>query len=217
MREGLDAPTFELPPAKVEEIRSSLDGQSRVRIAAWVRHEHQTPDGPGWDHHLVLGVADEDWTTGDMRALEDGMELPALATSEPTWIDLFPVSEVEALRAFGTVLWEQTSVGGDPLDYRHTYEPFVPDPESLARFAGLLAAQPTIRSVQATVQKLWKGERLVEERVQLFVDAAWPPNDVLSLAHDAAAETILSGRSTHGATLGAPRDEAAAILYEAAA
>ena len=112
---------------------------------------------------------------------------------------------------------EPPTPGDDPLDYRFTYDPFTPDLASLSRFAALLAAQPAIRSVGATVQKLWKGDRLVEESVQLFVDATWPPNDVLSIAHAAARETVLAGRSTHGATLGPPRREATATLYEAAA
>ena len=218
MRAGLGPPLVELPRANVERIGAFLDGQSRVRAAAWARHEEPGPDGPqAPDHHLLLAVGDEDWATGDIVALEHGIELPALEISGPTWIDFFPVSELRELRRFATVLWEQATPGDDPLDYRFTYEPFAPDRASLSRFAALLAAQPAIRSVGATVQKLWKGDRLVEESVQLFVDATWPPNDVLSIAHAAARETVLAGRSTHGATLGPPRREATATLYEAAA
>jgi hypothetical protein len=42
MREGLDAPTLELPAETVDEIRAFLDGQSRFRLAVWVRHERLT-------------------------------------------------------------------------------------------------------------------------------------------------------------------------------
>src|SRR4051812_4799738 len=158
MREGLDAPTFELAPESVEEIRSFLDGQSRIELAVWVRHEQRGQEGTLYDHHLVLGLGDEDWTTGDMRALEEGMELPRLDTREPTWLDIYPVSEVDALRSFGTVLWEQDAAGDDPLDYRFTYDPFEPEPSAAERFATLLAQSPGIERVGATVERLWKSD-----------------------------------------------------------
>jgi len=218
LREGLGAPLVELPPANVEEIRAFLDGQSRIEAAAWARHNEPGPDGPqAPDHHILLAVADEDWTAGDLVALEEGMALPRLDLHGPTWIDFFPVSLLDDVRAFATVLWEQETPGVDPLDYRFTYEPFVPDAASLARFAALLDARPSVRSVLGTVQKLWKGDRLVEETVRLFVGASRPPNDVLSFVHDAARDTVLAGRSSHGATLGGPRHEPTAVLYGATA
>ena len=82
MREGLDAPRFELPDGNVEAIRGWLDGQSRLKAAVWVRHEQQGVDGPLYDHHLVLAVGDDDWAIGDMRALDAGIRLPALDTRE---------------------------------------------------------------------------------------------------------------------------------------
>ena len=218
MRAGLGTPLVELPPENAEEIRAFLDGQSRVKAAAWARHEEPGPDGPqAPDHHILLAVDDEDWATGDLVALEEGIELPPLRISGPTWIDFFPVSELADARGFATLLWEQAAPGADPLDYRFTYEPFVPDTASLARFAALLDARPSVRSVLGTVQKLWKGDRLVEETVRLFVGASRPPNDVLSFVHDAARDTVLAGRSSHGATLGRPRHEPTAVLYGATA
>jgi hypothetical protein len=218
MRAGLGPPLVELPPPNVERIRAFLDGQSRLKAAAWARHEEPGPDGPqAPDHHILLAVEDDDFAAGDIVALEHGIELPALEISGPTWIDFFPVSELAELRRFATLLWEQETPGEDPLDYRFTHDPFAPDRASVGRFAERLAELPAIRSVHGTVQKLWKGDRLVEESVQLFVDATWPPNDVLSVAHRAARETVLAGRSTHGATLGPPRGTPTATLYEAAA
>jgi hypothetical protein len=211
MRDGLDTPTFELPSANVDEIRAFLDGQSRIALAVWVRHaEGGTPD-----HHLMLAVDDDDWSTGDMAALEAGIGLPALDTREPTWIDLFPASEVERLRAFGTVVWEGTSPGGDPLDYRFTYDTFVPEPVALHRFVECIAAEPAIRCAGARVQKLWHGDELVEEHAGLFVDAP-PPANVLQVAADAARETIFAGWGHTSTTLGRP-GPGATILYEAAA
>jgi hypothetical protein len=218
MRAGLGTPLVELPQGNVERIRAFLDGQSRVKAAAWARHEEPGPDGPqAPDHHILLAVEDEDWAAGDIVALEDGIELPTPEISGQTWVDFFPVSELGELSRFATLLWEQTTPGDDPLDYRFTYESFAPDRASLARYAALLAEQPAISSVRATVQKLWKGDRLVEERVQLFVEAGRPLNDVLTIAHEAAKETVLAGRSRHGATLGPPRGEPTATLYEASA
>jgi hypothetical protein len=213
MREGLDAPTLELPPENVEEIRSFLNGQSRIKLAVWVRHEQRGGDGPMYDHHLVLGVDDEDWNTGDMRALEDGMQLPALGTREPTWLDIYPVPEVEALRSFGTVLWEQTAAGADPLDYRITYEPFEPEPSAGERFAMLLAETPEIQRVGATVEHLWKGHEALGETVRLYVEAP-PPTNALRVAVDAARTTVLEDVRSHSASLGWPTGIRTAVLYE---
>jgi hypothetical protein len=125
MREGLDAPTLQLPADNVEEIRAFLDGQSRIKLAVWVRHEQHGPEGALYDHHLMLGVDDRDWETGDLRALDEGMRIPALLLGEPTWIDLFPLTEAGELRSFGTVIWERTGEPRDdldPLDFRFTRE-----------------------------------------------------------------------------------------------
>jgi hypothetical protein len=214
MREGLDAPTWELPAERVSEIRSFLDRQSRIRIAVWVRHKQGAWFAPLHDHHLVLGVTAEDWASGDLRALDEGLELPPLGNGEPTWLDIFPESEVEALRAFGTVLWQQTAPGADALDYRFTHEPFTADPAAAERFTALLSAEPAIRRVGALVERLWKGDDSVKKTVQLTIEAA-AGSDVLKLVHDAARETVVAGASSSGATLGSLPDEAT-ILYEVA-
>jgi hypothetical protein len=215
MREELDAPTLELPPHNVEELRAFLDAQSRFKLAVWVRHEQPGVGGPMYDHHLLLAVDDEDWETGDMRALEDGMRLPALDTREKTWIDIYPLSEVRAVCAFGTVLWEQTSPGDDPLDYRFTFESFVPDPDAVERFVTLVAAVPPVRSVGADVVRLWKGDDEVESHVRLLVEAPFGA-DVLRSVADAARASVLAGRLSHSAGLGRPADSMT-ILYEVVA
>jgi hypothetical protein len=218
MRDSLDAPTMELPVDNVREIRAFLDGQSRIKLAVWVRHEQQGVEGPMYDHHLVLGVDDRDWASGDMRALEEGLELPALATSEPTWLDLFAVSEVERLRSFGTVLWEQKAPGPDPLDYRFTREPVTVSAEALARFRDLVGkVAPDVVRVTATRSRLWKGETEIEESITLCVAAdiegGMPPGP-LEIVSEAARE---AGIRHHGGTLTRPQDAETGetLLYEA--
>jgi len=46
MRDGLDAPTLEVPAENRENIRAFLDGQSRIKLAVWVRHEQRGVEGP---------------------------------------------------------------------------------------------------------------------------------------------------------------------------
>jgi hypothetical protein len=220
MREGLDAPTLELPAEKLEAIRSFLDGQSRFRLAVWVRHEQQGVEGPLYDHHLVLGVADEDWATGDMRALDSGLQLPLLVR-EPTWIDIFPVSEVEGLRSFGAVLWEQRTPGEDPLDYRFTHdEPILPSADALTTFAALVRARaPEVDRVTATRARLWKGESELEDSTDLCVscyfDSIFPPGP-LPIVQEAARE---AGIAHDGASLVRPSKDGpeGILLYEAGA
>jgi hypothetical protein len=159
MRDGLDAPTFELSAEKVAEIRAYLDGQSRFKLAVWVRHEQRGVDGPLYDHHLVLAVDDEDWANGDMRALEEGMRFPALDATEKTWIDIYPASEFDELRSFGIVLWEQTSPGADPLDYRFTHERVAISAEALKAFGSLVqAVAPEVVRVTATRSRFVEGQ-----------------------------------------------------------
>ena len=213
MREGLDAPTFELPPDNVAAIRAFLDGQSRIKLAVWVRHEQQGVDGPLYDHHVGLAVEDEDWRTGDMQALDAGLRLPLHVPEEPTWIDIAPLSEVEPLRSFGTVLWEQTSPGLDPLDYRFTFEPFEPEPQAAAQFARLVSALPAVRRVGADVAELWKGPEVVESTVRLFVDAPFEANALRPVV-EAAHASVLAGRRSHSASV-EPPEESTTILYEA--
>ena len=213
MREGLDAPTLELPAENVEQIRAFLDGQSRLKLAVWVRHEQQGGDGPLYDHHLVLGVDDGDWETGDMRALDAGVwrHLP-LRTTEKTWIDIYPLSEVEGLRSLGTVLWEQASPGADPLDYRFTFQPFEAVPEAVARFVSLVGAFPAVRSVGADVSRFWNGDDEVESTIRLAVDA--PAEADVREVVDAARSTVLAGHSFRSPYRG-PVQPSMTILYEA--
>ena len=223
MREGLDAPTFELPPENVRAIRAFLDGQSPIRLAVWVRHEQQGVDGPMYDHHLVLGVDDEDWAGGDMPALEQGMDLPWPAVSEPIWVEVSPVSEVERLRAFGTVLWEQPeepTEGLDPLDFRYTHEPVEVAAEALARFRSLVrSVAPDVVRVTATRSRLWKGDREVEADTSLSI--AWelfsgPSPGPLHAVLDAARE---AGIQHDGGGIVRPQEEPgpeATVLYDAA-
>jgi len=180
----------------------------------WVRHEQQGVDGPLYDHHLMLGVEDEDWATGDLWALELGMRVPPLQVDEPTWEDLFPLSDAETLRAFGTVIWEHdptTATGDDPLDYRHTWEPFEADPAALERFTGLV---PEVDRVEATLQRLWKGDVQQDSGVCLYIGA---PDGfrLLSAVVDAARESGLVEQCA--AQLGLPQDPriVTATIYEA--
>lgn len=209
LREGLCAPAVEPPPALVRQLAAFLDGQSRIRLAAWMGHDH----GRDVDEHLLFGIDDSDWHESDLRALDHGLEREVVGFH--AWLDVFSVADAAAVRADGIVLWEQRSPGSDPLDYRFTYEPLDPGPAVLARFGAFLEAEPAIRRVSGIVQKLWKGDALVEDSVQLAVDAgAFAP--ALALVDAAARDTILVGRGNHGSTLGPP-SAAMAPLYEAAA
>jgi hypothetical protein len=218
MRDGLDAPTLQLPVDNVAEVGAFLDGQSRIELAVWVRHEQSGPEGRSYDHHLVLAVSDDDWATGDIRALEDGLQLPALATSRPTWIDLFPISEVEELRAFGTVLWEQERAGADPLDYRQSWEPYAAEPAVAERFREhVSAAAPWVERVEATVRRLWNGDLPEWGELQLYVHAPAGAGPTLEVVGQALRSSGLEADRS-GCTLGLPRDPRirTATLYEAA-
>ena len=222
MRDGLDAPTLQLPPEDVHDLRALFDGQSRVKLAVWVRHEQQGVSGPLYDHHLMLGVDDDDWATGEMWALELGLPLPGLRFEQPMWApDIFPLSEVEALSTFGTVIWEhdpETATGDDPLDFRLTYEPVSVDRNAVARFGALLAVEGGIRRVVATLQRLWKGDGEVERQTSLFVDADGVRH-ALSIVRDAAQSTGVLTTTAFSSSLGLPRDPRVrtATLYEATA
>jgi hypothetical protein len=219
MRDGLDAPTFELPAENVERMRDFLDGQSPIKLAVWVRHEQQGAEGPLYDHHVVLGVDDGEWATRDLRALDQGMRFPHPHTPEPTWIDLYPISEVEALRSFGTVLWEQTAPGPDRLDYRFTHEPVSVSAGVLATFRQLLVSvAPDVVCVTATRSRLWNGEAEIEDSTILSV--GWdpfsgPPPGPLKAVLDAARE---AGIDCSGGSLERPaeRPPYATVLYEKA-
>ena len=216
MRDGLDAPTFELPAESVRAIRAFLDGQSRFELALWVRHEHQGVDGPLYDHHLVLGVDDEDWETGDMRALDAGVRLP-LHTTEPTWIDLFPLSEVEQLRSFAAVVWEQTTPGPDPLDYCLTHESVSVPAEALDAFKRAVpVVAPEVVRVTATRSRLWKGETEVEDDTTLHVACPFdrlPPPGPLRAVQEAARQAGIAHTSGSLERPAEPPSHAT-VLYE---
>lgn len=217
MREGLDAPTLELSVDDVERMRTFLDGQAPIKLAVWVRHEQQGVNGPLYDHHVVLGFGDRDWERADMRAVEQGMRFPWPHTPEPTWIDPYPLSEVEPLRSFGTVLWEQTTPGSDPLDYRFTHEPVAVASHALRTFKGLLPrVAPAVVRVTATRSRLWKGEVEVEDDTNLTVacdldrmSAPGPLEAVLEAAREA-------GIAHSGGSLERPAEppQYATVLYE---
>ncbi|HET7567570.1 MAG TPA: hypothetical protein VFJ91_06235 [Gaiellaceae bacterium] len=221
MRERLDGPTSELPEEDVQALRAFFDGQVRVKLAVWVRHEQGRPGDPLYDHHLMLGVDDADYEAGDMWALELGMRLPGLRFSEPSWIpDIFRLSEVEALCSFGTVVWRfepAASTGDDALDYRFTYEPDPVDPVAAERFAALLAARPGIRRVESTLRRLWKGDEELELHTQLYVTADGV-HDALRVVVEAARSSGVLTATNVGSSLGSVPDPRVrtTVLYEAA-
>jgi hypothetical protein len=153
-----------------------------------------------------------------MWALELGMPLPALQFGEPQWIpDIFALSEVETLRAVGTVLWEGGD-GADPLDFKLTYEPLEVDAEALGRFADLVAAEPGIRGVYGTRERLWEGDEEIRQSNHLYVDAEGV-RVALSIVGDAARAAGLVSDGAFGASLAVPPDPQVrtATLYEARA
>jgi hypothetical protein len=144
-----------------------------------------------------------------------------LRFSEPQWLDICPLSEVEQLRSFAAVLWEhdpERSTGDDPLDYRLTWEPYEADPRAAARFVEHLRSKPGIRRVEGAYERLWKGSTEVRTGVALYVDAEPTVRNALSIATDTARDTGLIDASNQSASLGLPRDERVrtATLYEAA-
>lgn len=218
IRDGLDAPTVEPSREEVEAMRAFLDGQSRIKLAVWVRHEHEAPDGPTYDHHVMLAVDDEDCATEDMRALDSGLRFPRPHSAGPTWVDLAPASEVEALRSFGAVLWEQATPGSDPLDYRFTHEPITVAPQALAAFRRMMpTVAPQVVRVTATRSRLWKGEAQIEDDTSLCVacdfDQLGPPPGPLQAVQDAARE---AGIAHDGGSLELPAEPLphATVLYE---
>jgi hypothetical protein len=153
---------------------------------------------------------------GRIRAFLEGQSRLKLAirVRHPTWIDLYPVSEAEALRSFGTVLWEQTTPE-DPLDYRFTFEPFEPETDAVGRFSALVAELPGVRRVGAEVAPLRKGSEEVESRVRLAAEAP-PESEPLRRVTEAARDSVFAGRTAYDASLEPPR-ETMTILCEARA
>jgi hypothetical protein len=169
MRDGLEAPT-ELPSAdELARLRAFLDGQARIDLAVWVRHRHDGPQGMTHDHHLVLGVANEDAAGSDLWALECGI---GSEVSLPGWLDIGPVSEVEALRSFGVVVWERRESPRsrlDPLEFRFTHDAPTATPELVRAATVAVEAVPWVRRVEISNERLWKGAREVWLHERLFV------------------------------------------------
>ena len=217
MREGLDAPTESMSQEELNGVRSYLDSQARVDLAVWVRHEQQGVDGPLYDHHLMLGVPDDDYAAGDMWALERGIEL-----RQPGWLDIFPLSEVAALRAFGTVVWERGDRprSGDPLDFRFTWEPLDVNDADAETFAELVRAVEVVDRVEGTVERLWKNGAEIERSVQLFIEFRHRrPHDFEQVQNAARKAGLTPKGVSAGMSAGLPRhpDVRTSKLYEAAA
>jgi hypothetical protein len=214
MRDGLAPPTESLPDEDLDGIRSYLDSQARVDLAVWVRHAHQGPDGPGYDHHLMLGVADDDYATGDMLALEVGIGL-----RQPGWLDIFPLSEVQALRPFGTVVWERGSRprSGDPLDFRLTWEPLETEREVAKAFADLVRVVDGVARVEAALERLCKNGDEVRRAICLYLDFRYRRPYDFEQIQNAAREAGLTAPNV-SMSAGLPSDPAVrtATLYEAA-
>jgi hypothetical protein len=217
MRAGLDAPTEPFSPEMVDRLRAFLDRQRPIELAVWVRHEQQGVDGPLYDHHIVLGVDDELYGTADLPALEEGIGHECRGI--PGWLDLFPLSEVEALREFGEVLWERFGEAGelDALDFRFTHEAIMVTPEERTAFVELLReAAPAVVRVHASRARLWKGERALEDSTSLYVgwdESRRGAGNTLRIVLDAARG---AGIDCSGGALGAPvaPPHCATVLYD---
>ena len=211
MREGVDAPTESIPDEDLARVRSFLDAQSRVDVAVWVRHRHTGPEGVMYDHHLMLGLADDDCASGDMGALEVGIGIP-----RPGWLDVFPLSEVEALRSFGTVVWERDDGPrtGDPLDFRFTWEPLQLEPEAVDAFATLVAAVEGVARIEGAIERLWKNGSEIRHSAHLYIDFRDRRPHDFERIENAARE---AGLSIHGTSAGLPNrsDVRTSTLYEA--
>jgi hypothetical protein len=170
MHEGLTAPTEDVAPETLTRMREFLDQQRAIALAVWVRHEQQGIDGPLYDHHTMLGVDDQLYADTDLWALERGIRLSAFV---PGWLDLFPLSEVEALRPVGQVLWERAASLGadlDPLDFRFTWEPLEVQEHAAASFANVARGLPELRRVEASRELLWKNGHTVQVRASFWLD-----------------------------------------------
>ena len=218
MRAGLDAPAAPPSVVELERTRAYLDRQSRIALAVWVRHEHETPTGPAFDHHLMLGIPDDEYDRGDLRALDAGLEAEA---SLPGWVDLCPLSEVERLRLFGLVVWERNGdapAGLDPLAFRFVYEaPEIP-PDARASVAAAAERLPCVVGVDIYVSRLMKGDVEVDVGTHVSVrwdDALGGPADVVHAMGDAVRDTVpLSGSSFGVGLAGAKLDHPHATLFE---
>jgi hypothetical protein len=221
MRDGLDAPTLQLSADDVRAMRAFLDGQSLITLLVWVRHEQQGVDGPLFDHHLMFGIPDDVCPTCDLWALEENLPLPPLQFGEPTWNDIFPLSEVEELRSFGTVVWEHDaarSTGDDPLDYRFTWEPLEVASDTAQALTAGLSGEAGIARVDAARRRLWKNGVEVGSSIDLYVDASDEARLAVTIVQQAATQSGLVGTAGFSVGRGLPRHDRirTATVYQAA-
>jgi hypothetical protein len=220
IRMPLHPPTEFPSDDEIARTCAYLDGQSRIDLAVWVRHEQKGVDGPLYDHHVMLGLADEDYENGDPDAILFGVERELGYLGG--WTDLFPLSEVETLREFGHVLWERDGrpiAGLDPLNFRWVFEPVEPSAEALEVFRRLIAVLPAVVRVEATHQRLLKDDQERYNTTTLYV--LWdtelgPVQNALAVVGSAAAE---AGISYQGLSAGIPShpDIRTTVLYDAEA
>jgi hypothetical protein len=198
MRTGLHPPRETIAAEELHRIRSYLDGQSRIDLAVWVMHEHQGAEGPLFDHHLMLGIPDDDYETGDPGALELGIELP-----QPGWLDVFPLSEVEELRTFGTVVWERGDQPrtGDPLDFRLGWEPLEVEPDVADAFTKLVRSVDNVLRIDGTLERLSKNGAEIRQMRLLYVDFEDRRPDDFDRVKSAARE---AGLGVTGMSAGLP-------------
>jgi hypothetical protein len=218
IRMPLHPPTEFPSDREIARACAYLDGQSRINLAVWIRHEQKGVDGPLYDHHLMLGMDDADYEKGDPDAILFGVEREAGYLGG--WTDLFPLSEVETLRDLGHVLWErvgQPTEPLDPLNFTWSFEPIEVSGESLEAFRGLLAVVPAVTRVEATHQQLLKDDREQWETTTLFI--GWdtdlgPVHNALTLVGSAARE---AGIHFQGSSAGIPKDPRihTSVLFEA--
>ncbi len=172
IRRPLHPPT-ELPSDdKVARARAYLDGQSRIDLAVWIRHEQRGVDGPLYDHHVMLGLDDDVYETGHPDAILFGVEREMGHLGG--WTDLFPLSEVETLREVGHILWKRDGrpiEGLDPLDFHWSFEA-IPAPEGLRTvIEAAVEDLPAVVGVEVTRDRLWKADREVWSQARVFVIA----------------------------------------------
>lgn len=206
MRMGLDSPTEEVPAGLRERLRTYLDGQRAISLAVWVRHEHHGPEGTSYDHHTMLGVDDDRFRSDDMSTFGQGIDEDCPA---PGWVDIFPRSEVEALCSIGEVLWRREGSPSDeldPLEFQSSWEPLAVPAEQRERFAAAVReAAPAVVRVEATRRRLRKGEAVVVDSIDLFVECGRPVADALSHVGRAARECGIVAGPRSSVTWGLPR------------
>lgn len=217
LRENLHPPRREIAADELERLRAYLDGQSRIRLAAFASHEHHGPGGAvDYDEHLLLGVADADYEGEHVRALDRGIEREIVGVH--AWFDLFALSDADAVRGLAEVLWERNeSPAGelDPLEFRLTWEPLDVSEAAVAAVAEHVRAIGGVRRVEAGRERLWKNGREVAAEVCFYVDfAIRRPND-FELLEDALRDAGAVPATSWQLSAGLPGDGRVrtAVLY----